>query len=474
MSEQLVLSKTKEKKAQRDAERKNNKSKQRKAVAVQGSDTVQEQKVSKSAKSEYEIDAGGPKEDIRQTSTSKKRKQSDLEDDDATAVKSAAAPQPKKRRKPQTPSQDNSDKAITADGALAEQPAKLPTPATKSRFILFVGNLPYSTTDVALNLHFAKLFPYTLRHRTDPKTKKSKGFAFLEFENYDRMKTCLSQYHHSMFDPESRELGGHGKGNGKGGRKINVELTAGGGGKTEGRKEKIRAKNERLEGQRERRAEAERKEKIRKERKEALKAGKEPKGEDESTSMNVAGQESELQVAKTSPVQLGPQIFAIHFDCHHGAFLLALSKMIPIAEGSAGIFGDERRRFTRQSFPYHDQLYHTITTCKADPFYSIKLGMMMTVAKAICMRRRLTISHATRGLALHCTGRSRWFRSSEGLQPMIMAIQLSCLPGSGMVSLMSKKQRSFMAKVRIMPYQGCTTGLAGLGFAAPPAYANHS
>jgi nucleolar protein 6 len=87
------------------------------------------------------------------------------------------------------------------------------------------------------------------------------------------MKTCLKLFHHSMFDPDAKEVGGSGKGNGKGGRKINVELTAGGGGKTAGRQEKIKVKNERLEEQRKRRAELERKEKERKEKKEGKKAG---------------------------------------------------------------------------------------------------------------------------------------------------------------------------------------------------------
>lgn len=91
------------------------------------------------------------------------------------------------------------------------------------------------------------------------------------------MKTCLKVYHHSMFDPErtsklpadafdengleiEKPSGGRDS-NRKGGtgRRINVELTAGGGGKSEARKEKIRVKNTRLEEQRDRRRDAERK-----------------------------------------------------------------------------------------------------------------------------------------------------------------------------------------------------------------------
>ena len=179
----------------------------------------------------------------------------------------AAQPKSKKRKKNKVDSANGEPSAKSGD-----------TNDKTHRFILFVGNLPYSATDATLRAHFKKLEPFTLRHRTDPKTNKSKGFAFLEFENYDRMKTCLKLYHHSMFDPtrtqpvadevcDGQEDGGAKLKNvkvGKNARRINVELTAGGGGKAEGRKEKIRAKNERLGEQRQRRAEAERKEREKK------------------------------------------------------------------------------------------------------------------------------------------------------------------------------------------------------------------
>ena len=172
----------------------------------------------------------------------------------AGEVVDVAAPTVKKSKK--NVEGDTPTSPDKAESAIAKHAAPKPS----ERFIVFVGNLPFNTTDFALKAHFKKLEPYTLRHRTDPQTKKSKGFAFLEFENYDRMKTCLQMYHHSMFDPEDKELGGKGKGTGRGGRQINVELTAGGGGKTKDRKDKIRVKNVRLEEQRQRKAETERKE----------------------------------------------------------------------------------------------------------------------------------------------------------------------------------------------------------------------
>jgi nucleolar protein 6 len=178
----------KEKRAQRDAERANKfkKDKKKKPVPEEPEPVPRE---------DGPDDQEEPQKELipvitAAASESKKRKRSDK---DATAEgeqteAKAVAPAPKKKRKA---------KAATADGEKA-------APANQ-RFIVFVGNLPYSTTDDSLKEHFKSLQPFTLRHRTDPATKKSKGFAFLEFEGYDRMKTALKLYHHSYFDPEAPE-----------------------------------------------------------------------------------------------------------------------------------------------------------------------------------------------------------------------------------------------------------------------------
>ncbi|MCJ1358805.1 MAG: hypothetical protein MMC33_008805 [Icmadophila ericetorum] len=120
--------------------------------------------------------------------------------------------------------------------------------ATKSqRFICFVGNLPFTSTNDSIQKHFTKVQPQSVRHCTVKGTGKSKGYAFLEFSNYDRMKTCLQLYHHSTFNDGQSPA-----------RKINVELTAGGGGsKSKTRKSKLLTKNGKLNEQRKRRAEKE-------------------------------------------------------------------------------------------------------------------------------------------------------------------------------------------------------------------------
>ncbi|KAL9068189.1 MAG: hypothetical protein Q9157_006579 [Trypethelium eluteriae] len=156
----------------------------------------------------------------------------------------------------------------------------------KHRFIVFVGNLPFSTTTPALTAHFAKIAPLDIRHISDKASGRSKGYAFLEFDNYDRMKTCLKLYHHSWFPAvgkgkgeekkeEEEELNDGDEGDNEGGesneggkkkkkakkgdeapRRINVELTTGGGGNSEFRKDKLKEKNTKLATERKRRVEA--------------------------------------------------------------------------------------------------------------------------------------------------------------------------------------------------------------------------
>ncbi|THC98031.1 hypothetical protein EYZ11_002457 [Aspergillus tanneri] len=121
-----------------------------------------------------------------------------------------------------------------------------------NRFIVFVGNLPYSANAESLKTHFEKNPPVSVRVATEKdKPTKCRGFGFVEFEHYDRMKTCLKLYHHSIFDDGKYPP-----------RRINVELTAGGGGKSDHRKSKIEAKNKKLAEERQNAAQKEKERKV--------------------------------------------------------------------------------------------------------------------------------------------------------------------------------------------------------------------
>jgi len=153
-------------------------------------------------------------------------------DEESTNVVGEPGTQKKRRRKKNksnSESQDSIEKTVT-------------TP----RFIVFIGNLPYTATKPSVQSHFASVRPIAIRLNTfkDPVRGKiqCKGYGFLEFDSHGTMETCLKNFHHSAFnDGISPE------------RKINVELTAGGGGgKSQARKDKIQHKNERLSNQRQR------------------------------------------------------------------------------------------------------------------------------------------------------------------------------------------------------------------------------
>ncbi|KAL8925607.1 MAG: hypothetical protein Q9172_002177 [Xanthocarpia lactea] len=142
-----------------------------------------------------------------------------------------------------TPNPADEDKQIEPPAAVAAANEVQPPETKPHRFVVFVGNLPFTATDASVQQHFATLKPTSIRHRRDRTTGKSKGFAFLEFDAYDRLKTCLKTFHHSKFDDGILPA-----------RLLNVELTAGGGGsKSKDRRVKLKVKNEKLQQERERR-----------------------------------------------------------------------------------------------------------------------------------------------------------------------------------------------------------------------------
>ncbi|KAI0673386.1 hypothetical protein C8Q78DRAFT_968332 [Trametes maxima] len=128
----------------------------------------------------------------------------------------------------------------TGDAAAEEAKADGEGKKIKQRYILFVGNLKYTTTKEAVEKHFSKCDPPPTVRLMTPKpstntkpTIKSKGFAFVEFSHKNALQQGL-KLHQSELE----------------GRKINVELTAGGGGKSEQRLEKVKKRNKELHEQR--------------------------------------------------------------------------------------------------------------------------------------------------------------------------------------------------------------------------------
>ncbi|KAK3906596.1 hypothetical protein C8A05DRAFT_29550 [Staphylotrichum tortipilum] len=144
-----------------------------------------------------------------------------------------------KKDKPK-PAAEAQDEAQPEADASAD--GETPTTASdkQNRFIVFVGNLPFTATADAVRAHFATLQPTSVRLLTQRENPaKSRGIAFVEFAGYDHMKTCLKKFHHTEFDDGKAQP-----------RKINVELTAGGGGKTAARQDKIKQKNAKLNEER--------------------------------------------------------------------------------------------------------------------------------------------------------------------------------------------------------------------------------
>ncbi|KAK2461596.1 hypothetical protein APHAL10511_006059 [Amanita phalloides] len=150
-----------------------------------------------------------------QQATKKKRKRETLDDDGSSGQEGQ-----KKMRKEGTSAADISH-------------------SKKERFILFVGNLKYTTTVEAIRQHFSSCDPppdvrlLTPKSAAGKRSTKSKGCAFVEFTSRKGLQQAL-KLHQSKLD----------------GRMINVELTAGGGGKGEARLKKLQGRNKTLHSQR--------------------------------------------------------------------------------------------------------------------------------------------------------------------------------------------------------------------------------
>ena len=100
------------------------------------------------------------------------------------------------------------------------------------RYLLFVGNMAYTTKLEHVFKHFGRFGGLIdVRMATDRETGRFKGTCFVEYDNSESHGKALG-LHHSLLT----------------GRKINVELTVGGGGRGANRLEKLQAKNARHKG----------------------------------------------------------------------------------------------------------------------------------------------------------------------------------------------------------------------------------
>lgn len=181
-------------------------------------------------------------------SSSKKRKRAIGADEDVSKSKDAS------------PEASASSKAKGKKKAEADSEAVAPGEAAASsasrKLIVFVGNMSFKSTTDEIQAHFAshcgeKPTVRLLTTKSDPNklskskqksiakgkasdtTVQSRGCGFVEFQTAQGLQKALG-LHHMLF----------------GGRQINVELTAGGGGNSEVRSAKIKEKNKTLNEER--------------------------------------------------------------------------------------------------------------------------------------------------------------------------------------------------------------------------------
>lgn len=171
----------------------------------------------------------------------------------------------KKKGKRKKTAWDDEEEDDAEDGEKASKKSKKDV---QQRFILFVGNLGFKTTKDRIEAVFRQALGASsledtvtnqlmsvvgetpsvrlLTNKAKPGSTAgptSRGIAFVEFPNSTLLQQAL-KLHHTQLD----------------GRRINVELTAGGGGSGQARKDKIEARKGRLGEQREKKAEKEREE----------------------------------------------------------------------------------------------------------------------------------------------------------------------------------------------------------------------
>jgi nucleolar protein 6 len=192
---------------------------------------VKEKKEKKEKKTEDKADKS-EKKDKKKSKKEKKQSEPEPEAEEAAEAQPAAetngeASTPKSKKDKKKAKKVRGDKASKTGDQETGATSAFPTPQDKDeqqqqdddgkrhKFIVFIGNLPFTATTEHVTAHFASLHPTSVRllsHRDDP--TRSRGIAFVEFGRFDHMKTCLEKFHHSDFSDGISEP-----------RKINVELT---------------------------------------------------------------------------------------------------------------------------------------------------------------------------------------------------------------------------------------------------------
>ncbi|XP_060523903.1 nucleolin-like [Cylas formicarius] len=151
----------------------------------------------------------------------------DDEGDDDEESEEEQQPPPKDEQKSQT-NNSNVKKSIPhfkGDPEQIDQAKK-----KNSRFVLFVGNVPYDATKQDLHAHFSKAGEIVhIRIPLGKETKKPRGFCYVEVKDEHAYQQCLSMHHTQLK-----------------GRRINVLYTQGGKKNSESKKKNIKVKNMKL------------------------------------------------------------------------------------------------------------------------------------------------------------------------------------------------------------------------------------
>lgn len=180
-----------------------------------------EHKAKSDAKAQAKLDAYHAQENAAKESAKRA-----LEEKAAAEAEALANAPPKKKRKTR---RGKGGKGKAGSGQ------------TGFKATLFIGNVPKDLTEETLREHFKSAEPFDVRMRLE------KGFCFVEFQAKGDNELDKAEIHRRT---QIALLLHHTK---LGGRTINVELSAGGGGNSAVRREKIVKKNELVEKERKKR-----------------------------------------------------------------------------------------------------------------------------------------------------------------------------------------------------------------------------